>query len=90
MIIHIIKRRGHKEPFDERKVYASVSAAARNCHLDERTAEKIAETVLVGLREWLADKSQIPSVHIFEKVIELLNKENGEVAFMYHTHRDVS
>jgi len=44
-MIHIVKRRGHKEEYDERKVYASAYAACLNVHLGEIEAEEIATKV---------------------------------------------
>ena len=88
---HIIKRRGHKETYDERKVYASVYAASLNAHLDKISAEKIAEKVSRGVTSWLgSEQSAVTSENIFKKVIELLKSENRDVSFMYETHRDLA
>ncbi len=39
---HIIKRHGHKETFDARKVYGTVYEACMSAHVKEKQAEKIA------------------------------------------------
>ncbi len=90
MATHIIKRHDHDEVFDEKKVYASVYAAARNAQLSEVESERIAEKVMAGTNEWIADKPEVPSANIFWKITELITKENEQVAYQYHTHRDVS
>lgn len=87
---HIVKRRGHKEPYDQRKVYGSVYSACRNAHLSEMMSEKIAETVTSRLGEWVTDKSEITSQQIFEEVVNVLNELHKDVAFLYETHRDIS
>ena len=42
---HIVKRKGHKEEYDERKVYASIFAACKNVHLNDSEAEFLADKV---------------------------------------------
>lgn len=88
--IHIVKRRGHKEPYDDKKVYASVYAACLNVHLHKEKAEKIAEKVLSEINSWLTGKNEVGSDAIFNKIIELLKNHNSDAAFMYETHRDIS
>ena len=38
---YIIKRKGHKERFDERKVFASVYAACMSGHMDRKKCEEV-------------------------------------------------
>ncbi|OGF82257.1 hypothetical protein A3B18_02850 [Candidatus Giovannonibacteria bacterium RIFCSPLOWO2_01_FULL_46_13] len=91
MEAHIIKRRGHKEAYDERKVYGSVYSASLNAHLDKMNAEKIAEKVSCEITEWIAaETEQVSSEKIFRKAIELIKNENKDVSFMYETHRDLA
>lgn len=89
-MIHIVKRKGHKEEFDERKVYASAYAACLNVHLNEEEAEKIASKVSGEVREWIKKKREVSSQDIFDFVIKSLKKYNEHAAFMYETHRDIS
>lgn len=87
---HIVKRKGHKEIFDERKVYASVFAACLSAHLNKEEAEVNANLVTKAVKEWLDEKEDITSDQIFKKAgkeLEYLNKDAG---FMYKTHRDIS
>lgn len=87
---HIIKRRGHKQEYDERKVYASVYAACLNAHLHDQKAEEVASKVSKEISEWVKEQGEVSSNQIFVKVGRLMEEENKEAAFMYLTHRDIS
>ena len=88
--ICIVKRKGHQEEFDEKKVYASDYAACLVGSLKEKEAEKIAEKVTRQVKNWVSKKQIIGSKDIFRLVVSLLKNQNKEVAFLYETHRDVS
>jgi len=87
---HIVKRRGHRQEFDERKIYASVYAACINTSLEKEEAEKIANKVAASIKSWVKDKEEVSSSDIFEKAEATLEEINPDVAFMYKTHRDIS
>lgn len=87
---HIVKRKGHKQEFDERKVYASVYAACRSAHCREEEAEATANLILREIKEWIGNKKEISSDSIFKRVEEELSHLNKAAAFMYKTHRDIS
>ncbi len=87
---HIVKRRGHKEPYDPRKVYASAYAACRNAHLSEIQSEKIAEAVSKTIEKWMAAQSLVTSEKIFQEVEKNLQHLEPDAAFLYKTHRDIS
>lgn len=87
---HIVKRRGHKQEFDERKVYASVFAACLNAQIDNEEAESIANLVTREIKEWVEGENEVSSDAIFEKAGEKLKRLSKEAAFMYKTHRDIS
>lgn len=89
-MIHIVKRKGHKEIFDERKVYASVFAACLSAHLNKEEAEVNANMVTKAVKEWLDEKEDITSDQIFKKAGEELEHLNKDASFMYKTHRDIS
>lgn len=89
-MVHIVKRKGHKEIFDERKVYASVFAACLSAHLDKEEAEINANLVTKAVKEWLDEKEDITSDQIFKKAGEELEHLNKDASFMYKTHRDIS
>ena len=85
-----VKRRGHTEEFDERKVYASCYAACLSSHVPHMDAEKISEKVSRDIKTWARKKKSVNSTEIFNKVIALMKKHNRDAAFMYETHRDIS
>ena len=87
---HLVKREGHYEPFDERKVYASVYAACLNVRMHEGEAELIADKVSKEVGEQLSNKVEVDSNQILQLTAEALRKYNSDAAFMYETHRDVS
>lgn len=89
-MIHIVKRKGHKEEFDERKVYASSYSACLSIHLKEEESEKIAAKVTQKVKDFLKNKDEVTSGEIFDLVKDALKKYNEHAAFMYETHRDIS
>jgi len=89
-MIHIIKRRGHKQEFDERKVYASVYAACLSAHVDKEETEATANLVMREIKKWIDNKEGVTSDEIFRQTSEELMSLNKDAAFMYTTHRDVS
>lgn len=87
---HIVKRKGHKEQFDERKVYASTYAACLSAHCDKEEAEATANLVTREIKKWIDKKEMVTSQDIFEQVSKELGHLNKQAAFMYTTHRDIS
>lgn len=79
----IVKRRGHKEKFDERKIYGSVYAACISAHYNEGQCEKVAEEITKKVKKILWGKKEIKSVEIRMKIISELKKKNKELAFFY-------
>ena len=91
MIIHIVKRKGHKEKFDERKIYGSCYEAAFSCcNFNERQTEKICETVTSNVKKQIKSKKTVTSDQIFKLVIKELKKHSKEATFMYQSHRDIN
>ena len=86
----VVKRKGHNESFDERKVYASCYFACLTSHMKKGEAEKLCAKVAQDMRKWLKGKKHVNSQHIFEAMAEIIRKYDEEVAFMYETHRDIS
>ena len=83
----IVKRRGHTEHYNEKKVYASVYAAALNCHYDEQRAEKLASYVTGKVSAWAHRRSAIDSKEIRTQVLSEIYDE--DVAMMYKHHLDI-
>jgi transcriptional regulator NrdR family protein len=86
----VVKRRGKKEVFDERKVYASVYSACMECELGEKKCEETAKKIVDEVKKFLKGKKEVNSTEIFGFVIQKLAKDNEPAAFMYQTHRDIS
>lgn len=87
---HLVKRRGHKEKFDEKKSYASVFWACKSSHLEAAKCELISGKVTKSLKEHLKNKKEIDSNEIFEFICLELEKHHKDSAYMYKTHRDIS
>ena len=86
----IVKRKGHMEEFDEKKVYGSTYAACLNTQLKHTESEKIAEKVSREVKAWARKRKYADSSEIFKKVIATMKRHNKDAAFMYETHRDIS
>ncbi len=87
---HVVKRRGHLEKFDDRKVYASAYAAALSAHLSERRAEDIASKVCVAICKWVQIHTMVTAHMLYEQLVRELRKHDKNAAFMYETHTDIS
>lgn len=88
--MHVIKRRGHKEKYDEKKVYASVYAACQTCEMHEKQCEKMAGAVTKQITSLIRKHKILDSEDISKNVIKMLKKKDKDAAFMYETHLDVS
>lgn len=85
----IVKRRGHVEEFDERKVYATCYRACKNADIHDDKAEKICEKVSAHMKKWVGTKKCITSDAIFSQLVKALRTHDKNAAFMYETHRDI-
>ena len=85
---HLVKRKGHNEEYDERKVYASCYAAALNAHYNEKEAEEFAKVVTTKVNKWIKTKAQISSDDIRHQIIIAMH--DPEVALLYKHHLDLS
>ncbi len=82
----LIKRKGHREAFDERKVYGSVYAACASAHYTETRCEKISGIVTKKVKSLLKNKKVISSLNIRKMIESELKKRNKELAFFYEEH----
>ena len=89
---HIVKRQGHTEPYDEKKVYGSVYWAAKGTgyHMTEQYAEKIASATVKAVNTWIEKRDTVNSQDIFSFVSEYLKQHDEHTAYMYATLRDIS
>ena len=88
--LKIVKRAGHTELYDERKVYGSCFFACRNAHLSEKEAEEICSKVCKAITKWVGRQKIVSSKDIFNILTQELKKHNEDAAFLYETHRDIS
>lgn len=88
--LQIVKRAGHTEVYDERKVYGSCFFACRNAHLSQEEAEEICNKVSLEITKWVKSKKFVSSNDIFKLLTEELKKHNEDASFLYETHRDIS
>ena len=86
----VVKRKGHYENFDEKKVYGSIYFACKSSHMHSTQCELIAERIVGRLKEEIRGKKEIDSDKIFGFVAKELEKQHKDAAYMYRTHRDIS
>lgn len=86
----IVKRRGKKEHFDEKKIYGSVYSACMECEMGEKKCEEVAQSIVGEVKAFLKGKTEVNSTEIFGFVIQKLARKHEPAAFMYQTHRDLS
>lgn len=82
----LVKRKGHKEKFDERKTYGSVYAACASAHYSEKKCEKVAEEITKKVKVSIKKKKEVQSLEIRRKIASELKKKNKELAFFYEQH----
>tara|TARA_Y100000310_G_scaffold70474_1_gene66146 strand:- start:7184 stop:7483 length:300 start_codon:yes stop_codon:yes gene_type:complete len=82
----IVKRKGHTEEFDEKKVYGSVYAACASAHYEDTLCEKTSEKITSHIKKFAKGKKMIKSEDIHKKVVAELKKKDKELAFFYEHH----
>lgn len=86
---HIVKRKGHTEPYDEKKVYASVFAACQSVREPAGSAELVAEKVMKDVNAWIAKKHEVTANDIRRQASKHLNVYNQDAGHMLLHHRVV-
>jgi transcriptional regulator NrdR family protein len=87
MKIIIVKRHpNHPEPYDERKLYASIYASCLSVRAPVGEAELTAERVCKDLLPWIQKKSEITSKDIRAHASSHLTVYNPHAAYMYKHH----
>ncbi len=82
----VVKRRGHVEGFDEKKVYGSIYAACASAHLEEKSCEKLAEKITKQVKAFATKKRELQAKEIHLYVEKELKKVDKELAFYYDQH----
>lgn len=87
---HIVKRHGHTELFDDRKIYASIFASCLAVREPIGSAELIAEKVVTDISSWIEQKHEVTSNDIRAQAGKHLQVYQPDAAYMYTHHRLVS
>ena len=86
---HLVKRGGHTEPYDERKLYASIYAACRALREAPATSEIIADKVCKDIGQWLDKKHEVTSHDIRTHAAIHFKMYHEDAAYLYLKHRDI-
>jgi len=84
---HIVKRHGHSEPYDEKKLYASIYSACLSVREPSGSAELIAEKVVSDISSWLEKKHEVTANDIRRHAAVHLKAYNPDAGFIYLHHR---
>lgn len=86
----IVKRQGHTEAYDSKKIYASVYSAVLSVRGPAATAELVAQEVTDGISDWVKNKHEVTSNDIRRVAAEHLRLLNPDAAHIYKNHRKYS
>jgi transcriptional regulator NrdR family protein len=86
---HIVKRKGHTEPYDEKKVYAATFSACQSVREPVGSAELIAEKVMKEVNAWIAKKHEVTANDIRRQISKHLTVYNQDAGYMILHHRVV-
>ena len=88
--MHIIKKKGHTEHFEIKKVELSIYKAGLNAALTKEEATRLTKKMVKSLKQWIKNKKNITSNQLSMTITKLLKKEDDNAAFMYETHKDIN
>ena len=86
---HIVKRHGHTEAYDERKLYAAIFSACQAVREPSGSAEIIADKVVKDVAKWIEKKHEITSHDIRVNSAKHLEVYHPAAAYIYLHHRVV-
>ena len=87
-LTNIVKRSpNHAEPYDERKLYASIYASCLSVRTPSGEAELTAAKLCQDIEPWLHSKQEITSLDIRTHTYEHFKIYNPDAAYMYLHHR---
>ena len=86
----VVKRKGHEEKWDDKKLYASCYAACYEAEMNHKQCERHAQRILKALKKRLKNKGCVDSHLLRDWVHAELKKVHKEAAFLYKTHLDVN
>lgn len=83
----VVKRSAnHTEPYDERKLYASIYAACLSVRTPAGEAELTADRVCKDIAPWLHSKLEITSHDIRAQAAAHLRTYNPNASYLYKHH----
>lgn len=85
----IVKRKGHTESYDERKLYASVYSVCLSVKVPEGSAELIAEKVVGHVNKWLEQKHEVTANDLRRQAAKHLEEYNPDASYSLLHHRSV-
>lgn len=85
----VIKRKGQKETFNQKKIYNSVLAACRTLRIPDEEGETIAQMVSHDAHEQFKLSPEVQRHAVHKTVVVLLEKYNTDVAFLYDKHKEL-
>lgn len=80
---HVVKRAGHEEVYDPRKLYASIYAACLSVREPAGSAEVIASEVVESVEAWLAPKHLVTGNDLRRQAASYLKSINPNAAYLY-------
>lgn len=87
---HIVKRKGHKEQFDDKKLYASIYAACMSLRMEDEEAETISQMVCDEVKSAIKNLEEVSSEKLQNEAAKSLGKYHPDAAYLYKTHMDIS
>ncbi len=84
---HIVKRKGHSELYDIRKLYASIYAVCLSVRAPVGEAELVAEQVTEHVGKWLELKHEVTAHDIRTQATKHLAAYNPDASYLYGLHR---
>jgi len=86
---HVVKRAGHTEEYDERKLYAAAFSACLSVHVPRATAELVAEKVTADVNNWIEAKQEVTSGDLRRKLSEFLEFYDEDAAHIFRHQRNL-
>ena len=82
----VIKKDGEKEPFDVKKIEASIKAAASEANLPEERANEVVKQVSNAAIQLAEEKEEIATAEIKEKILSELDALEPSVSETWRKH----
>ena len=86
MVVQVIKRAGHSEPYSDAKLYQSLVSAALSVRTLEGEAELLAGRVTKHVTAWIEDKIEVTSLDIRQLAKLVLSDLHSDAAYAYDVH----